>query len=264
MPLSISRDRSHAKRAIAFATSLMDQDIGFLMAWENSTPGCTYSWSSLENLLSLPLVSYLPLYVCKHGLISDIQYSDESGIVSNVPELVQSFREASESVVRRHGSTLTEPDLERQGLLSDVVNHLRKDGWIQNQAQETVSKALMTEVVHTGVPNNVGRVAHSIVDWLKSEDLCDIDYANHAFLTEHFPTDKMSTDSATVTPWELVTPAAGEDIDEEFDPSSDEGSNSSSMSSPAAGVTNSAGVTVAESVGTLTVGKCSVRKAWLA
>ena len=60
------------------------------------------------------------------------------------------------------------------------------------------------------------------MDWIRSEELCDFDPASHWFLSTNFPAVQLPEDDSTGTAEELITPAAGEDVDDQ-DVSSFEG-----------------------------------------
>ena len=43
---------------------------------------------------------------------------------------------------------------------------------------------------HNGVANNSGRIAKHIASWIESEELCDLDYATHQFLSVNYPLNR--------------------------------------------------------------------------
>ena len=99
---------------------------------------------------------------------------------------------------------------------------LRRSVWTQDQQSETSMEAFMMASVHTGITTNSNRVASSIVDWLVPEELGEFDMEHHSFCTPNFPAVNLPKDESTVTADELITPTAGEAVDEEDDSSSDE------------------------------------------
>ena len=77
----LQRDRSHAERAMLFASEVHDGETGFVLAKEIDTP----VWNTRQALqfMALPTVSFTPLTRCKYGLISNPTHQS-SGIVTNI------------------------------------------------------------------------------------------------------------------------------------------------------------------------------------
>ena len=75
--------------------------------------------------------------------------------------------------------------------------------------------------VATDTPNNAERIASSITDWIVGEQLCEFDFANHAFLVDNCPrTENFSLEvdeDTSVSPEELTAPRSCEDIEEEME-----------------------------------------------
>ena len=206
-----------------------EQGKGFLVTKSGSEDGQEVA----DQITQLPDVTVLPVESCQHGLIS-LDTNTYSSVICNVPEITSLLRQGSEKILGRKTSNVVSPDTQR--LFSPILQSLQFYGWSRKRANGTSMQAYLAEHTRPELCTNHARTADGIIDWLITEELCDLDYKNHNFLSEHYPTvtpqsaptetteerdqrrsgiaeDLRQPDPGLgVSPAELVAPSVGEDL----------------------------------------------------
>ena len=164
---------------------------GFLLACENWS-----GWNKSQEfsaLLQEPSVEAMPIEWCKYGLISkdkNMMDHTDSGIITNVVEITEAFEKCTHAVMKKKGQKPASHGSVSTNILHDVLSELRRKGWVKCRTGDPSMEACLKENIHTGLTSNTDRCANFIVEWLKAEELCDYDLANHRYLTENFPFER--------------------------------------------------------------------------
>jgi hypothetical protein len=196
--------------------------LGFLLVTEcEDDPFCGSHYQNVfAELSKRDDVQYLPLRWSKWGLFEC--KDSQSGILCNVHEIVDIFKSHGSSVQkRRTKDELYNHSLPFNGILHDVILSLTQSQF-GSRRDDTSAFDLF---FHHGLSSNVTGIVDDIKQWICLEELCDLDYWNHVFLSENFPVaDEEDSDHEwNISPEKLIHPAGGEEIplDEDIVPEFD-------------------------------------------
>ena len=173
----------HGKWVADLARRQSNANLGFIIVRERGDP---VKRSIFEQHVSqLSNCEFVPLEWCKFGLISRDE-NHTSGIYTNIPEISHACRKQSESVLKRHKNIPLE-ELDSQSLTHDLLRELKSRGWLACRNIGTTIESFMSHAEHCGSSTNIGRIADDLAEWVRAEELCTFDLANHEFLVESFP-----------------------------------------------------------------------------
>ena len=227
----------HSRWVQHIANHQHEKGKGFLVSKSGSEVG----QAEADQIMQLSDVTALPVESCQHGLIS-LETNTYSSVLCNVPEITTLIRQGSEKILGRKTTNVVSRDTHR--LFSPILQSLQFYGWARQRVNGTSMQAFLAAHSKPELCTNHARTADGIVDWLITEQLCDLDHRNHKLLSEHYPifrhTIPQSAPTETteerdqrrsgiaedlrqpdpglgVSPAELVAPAVGEDLGDEVE-----------------------------------------------
>ena len=124
-------------------------------------------------LLSTPECVYVPLSVCKYGIIS--RHDVQSGIYTNVHEIENHLYKCSKAITKRKGKKPVSYGQSVGHILHDVCGLLCHKDYSRKRNWE----AEPFHYTYYGVSTNSYRIFTGIAEWLHMGKPCDIDMYNH-------------------------------------------------------------------------------------